>query len=219
MDIESLKIIRIIEGRITEKRCAVFQILKKSESAVVILHEIYGINDFIKTAGERYAAMGFDVYCPDLLSGKVYGYPQQREAYENFQKNVGFDRSKISVTSLLRELRPKYKKLALVGFSVGATTAFGCSESGLCDILIGFYGSRIRDYLAVSPKCPSLLIFASQDSFDVEKTASALSEKNNVTVKILDAGHGFCDPFGPNYHAACAEQAKALSDSSILRCL
>src|SRR5512138_1307578 len=167
----------------------------RSDSAIIVLHEIYGINRHMRQVCEEYAAQDYDVCCPDLLAGHTFDYAQQQDAYESFMKTAGFEVYS-SINDLIRQLRPKYRKIILLGFSAGATVAWRCAESGLCDGMIGCYGSRIRDYTELKPKCPTLLIFADQEIFfDVAGLASELKSKPNVTAVLLSGNHGFCDPF------------------------
>ncbi len=48
----------------------VFEFRKNSTAALLVLHEIYGVNRHILDLCAGYHALGFDVYCPNL-----YGIP------------------------------------------------------------------------------------------------------------------------------------------------
>ncbi|HVI40046.1 MAG TPA: dienelactone hydrolase family protein [Anaerovoracaceae bacterium] len=49
-----------------------------SDTLIVVLHEIYGINDHIAGVCQSLADSGYDVLCPDLLDGKPhYGYERE----------------------------------------------------------------------------------------------------------------------------------------------
>ncbi len=118
--------------------------------AAIILHEIYGINAHIQRAGHEWMTRGFDIYIPALFPHHTpFRYEQQEEAYRHFSANVGFDPA--VVTTLLHELRTQYETLIVVGYSVGATLAWLSAASGLCDGVICYYGSRIRQYLHLAP--------------------------------------------------------------------
>lgn len=45
-----------------------------NKNAVIVLHEIYGINSFIKDICENLKTLRFDVFCPDMLEGKRFPY-------------------------------------------------------------------------------------------------------------------------------------------------
>jgi dienelactone hydrolase len=68
----------------------------------------------------------------------------------------------------------------------------------LCSGIISCYGSRIRDYADLTPACPTLLLFAKEDSFDVNGLISKLQSKKRLSIVEFDAEHGFVDPFS-NY--------------------
>lgn len=171
-----------------------------SDVAIIILHEIYGINEHIKYICNYYAMQKYDVYCPDLFNGcSSYSYAENEVAYRYFNENVGFD-AFFKINNMIDELKNKYRRIFLIGFSVGATIAWRCSQQGKCDGIIGYYGSRIRDYLSVTPLCPTLLLFASEDSFNVQDVVDKLTKKEMVSAQIFDGNHGFADRYGENYN-------------------
>jgi dienelactone hydrolase len=112
-------------------------------------------------------------------------------------KNVGFSSAVKQVNSIIKEIKPKYKYIFILGFSIGATIAWLCSDGDTkCNGIIGYYGSRIRDYLQVAPKCKTLLIFPSiEKSFDVNALIAALDRKTNISVYMLNGLHGLNNPF------------------------
>lgn len=168
--------------------------------AIIVLHEIYGINNFIMDVCHQYYAEGYDVYCPDLLNfGKAFLYSEAKAAYSTFVSSVGFEVYK-EINALASSIKTAYSKIMIIGFSVGATIAWRCSEQILYDGIICCYGSRIRDYLMLNPKCPVLLVFAKYDSFDVAETKIQLQNKKNTSIEILEASHGFIDSYSNNYN-------------------
>lgn len=189
-----------------------------SGNAVVVLHEIYGINRRMEDICAHYSASGYDVYCPNLNARQApFAYSEQEEAYRSFMEQNGFDKDS-EINELLKKLSPQYRHVFLVGFSVGATLAWKCSASGLCSGAVGFYGSRIRDYLQVKPKCPVLLLFASEEkSFSPQSLAARLQSSGQAAVYILSGRHGFCDPYSGSFCPGSAAEAERISDQFIRR--
>ncbi|HEX3032871.1 MAG TPA: dienelactone hydrolase family protein, partial [Bacillota bacterium] len=73
-------------------------------------------------------------------------------------------------------------------------------EESLCDKVVGFYGSRIRDYLEVSPQCPVLLILPDQEkSFAVESLVEELKLVETVEILVLPGRHGFANRCAKDY--------------------
>lgn len=188
-------------------------ISNNSDSVVIVIHEIYGINQHILEACEQFKKAGFDVICPDLLNvSKPYDYANEKVAYEYFIKNVGFDLAAEKIRKVIAEARVRYKKVFLAGFSIGATIAWLCSdENPACDGIIGYYGSRIRNCLNIIPKCPTLLIFAEEEkSFNVAQMINVLKKKTNVEAYVLPGKHGFSDCFSSKYNEQSEKKAAEL---------
>lgn len=179
-----------------------------SDVAVIVIHEIYGLNAHIETVASRVGAAGYDVYCPDLLGGRCFSYAEENQAYLHFHTQVGFARARAEIDVLAALLRDRHKGVYLVGYSMGATVAWLCSQGDGYAGAAGYYGSRIRDYRDVQPACPILLFFPrSEPSFSVAELAAALQEKDGVTAYIYGGGHGFADQFSPCYEPEPAAAA------------
>lgn len=185
----------------------------KGSSLIIVLHEIYGINNHISATVEKFRLMGFDAVCPDLTGlAEPFSYDRQPEAYAHFINNVGFANAARRVRHLSSKAKNDgYRQVILCGFSVGATVAWLCSENKSVDGIICYYGSRIRDYAGVNPACPGLLIFPScEESFDV-KSFSASVKKPGVQVSIIKGRHGFADRFSSSYN----EESTLLADAAV----
>lgn len=148
-----------------------------SRYAVVILHEIYGINHHIRREHDKWQGRGFDVYIPALFPHTTpFGYAQQDKAYRHFSENVGFDPTR--VVALLTKLRAKYSKLLVVGYSDIAPP---------CPALI--------------------IIARYEPSFDTLLMQQELEKLPLVQCVMFDAPHGFCDADSPAFNAELAHQA------------
>jgi dienelactone hydrolase len=121
------------------------------------------------------------------------------EDYHYFMNEIGFAGAHRHVCNIVDQNRDKYERIFIIGFSVGATLAWMKSGHGV-DGIVGFYGSRIRDYTEIEPACASLLFFAKHEkSFNALDLQQKLRDKQNAHVEMIDAEHGFMNP----YHDAC----------------
>ncbi|WP_334073126.1 dienelactone hydrolase family protein [Paenibacillus sp. A14] len=167
----------------------------QAKSLVILLHEIYGANNHMDFMKDVMTQEGYDVITPNLLHRDPFSYDQEEEAYHYFINEVGFNGPKDEVKQIVAANRMNYEKIYIIGFSVGATTAWICSEFEI-DGVIGFYGSRIRDYVEMEPGCPTLLFFPeSERSFHVPELIDKLKNKKNIHVTAIHAEHGFMNPF------------------------
>lgn len=179
-----------------------------NKQAIIVLHEIYGINKFIEDMCEKFKHAGFDVFCPNLINKASFPYTESQKAYQHFICHIGFDIYK-EIVNEVKQLKNKYEKVFIVGFSVGATVAWRCCENPLCDGIISCYGSRIRDYTNLTPACSTLLIFAKEDFFNVDLLIEQLKVKPHIEIFEFNAKHGFMDSFSHSFNrqeSKCAEE-------------
>ncbi|MCT4479212.1 dienelactone hydrolase family protein [Peribacillus frigoritolerans] len=183
-------------------------IQKKSDTVVIVIHEIYGLNQHMQGYCELLSKQGFDVICPDLLDREMpFDYSQEDAAYRHFMENVGFTGASYKIKDIVSDIKDEYQKIFILGFSAGATVAWLCSEEECVDGIVGYYGSRIRNYAELAPRCPALLFFPLEEpSFNVDELISVL-ERTNVEVHKFNGKHGFSDPYNSKYHAESAQAA------------
>ena len=56
------------DGRVVNT-FVVYPEVKEPATAIIVIHEIFGLTDWIRLVADRLAAEGFVAICPDLLSG------------------------------------------------------------------------------------------------------------------------------------------------------
>lgn len=105
------------------------------------------------------------------------------------------------------------KPVTLVGFSVGATAAWLFAAGRHCDPesrLVLFYGSRIRHYLDLRPRCRVEAIFAEHEAaFDPRAVAAAIASETVRTEVVAGASHGFMNALSPGYDTVLAKRCIA----------
>ncbi len=182
--------------------------LKKSDNLIIVIHEIYGINQHIKKFCDLFSKQDFDVICPNLIEREQpFDYSEEKIAYSNFIENVGFSIAVHKIKNLLLGVKNEYKKIYIIGFSVGATVAWLCSEEEVVNGVVGYYGSRIRNYTQIVPLCPTILFFPQEEqSFNVDELISNLDKKNIEIYKCVGQ-HGFSDPYSTKFNEKSSQNA------------
>ena len=178
------------------------QLKENSNRCVILLHEIYGVNAHMKHYATFLYEKGFDVYVPNLLQrATAFSYEEEELAYQNFMGNIGFEKAKNDVDTLINNLSKEYEQIRIVGFSVGATIAWLCSDNIYVHKVVGFYGSRIRQYTDIVPNAETVLLFGKQEkSFDPLELKTNLDVYSNVRISIVEGEHGFADPYSSKYN-------------------
>lgn len=71
-----------------------YQIKNGNQNAILLLHEIYGINQHIKDTANDLASNGYDLYYPNLLGVENY-FKYENESYpksvSEYFKEAGFE--------------------------------------------------------------------------------------------------------------------------------
>ncbi|MEK4762369.1 dienelactone hydrolase family protein [Viridibacillus sp. FSL E2-0187] len=173
---------------------------------VILLHEIYGVNDHMEYYKSVFNDAEFDVIVPNLLDRKPFHYSKEAEAYTYFMLEVGFEKAQLIVEQIINEQKQFYEDIYLVGFSIGATLAWLCSEKSVSAIF-AFYGSRIRQYLHINPKVPTVVYFAkNEESFNPQIILEQLQQKDQVYTHLVNKSHGYMNPFDKKYDKLAADE-------------
>lgn len=63
----------------------------KKKLALVVVHEIYGVNDHMHHVIDHFTTSHIDVFCPNLLQlQNVFHYSDEEKAYQHFMNHIGF---------------------------------------------------------------------------------------------------------------------------------
>ena len=171
--------------------------------AIVVIHEWWGLNDWVKEQASKLSDQGYVTLAIDLYRGKVASTPE--EAHE-LMRGVPEDRATrdlLAATAYLRSLKNiKPEKIGAVGWCMGGgySLDLAVNDPKLAADVIN-YG-----HLATEPEtlkkinAPVLGNFGGQDKGippeDVNKFADELKKLGkSVDVKIYpEAGHAFENP-------------------------
>ncbi|HLV88472.1 MAG TPA: dienelactone hydrolase family protein [Candidatus Sulfotelmatobacter sp.] len=190
---------------------------KGSFPAVIVIHEWWGLNDWVKEQASKLADQGYVALAIDLYRGKVATTPDQ--AHE-IMRGVPEDRAKRDLHAafefLASQSNVKKDRIGAIGWCMGGGYALDVAlqEPTLAADVIN-YGHLATDQDALKKiNAPILGLFGAQDRGitpdDVHKFADALNQLGKkIDVKIYDdAGHAFENPNNKDgYRAADAADA------------
>jgi carboxymethylenebutenolidase len=184
---------------------------------IVVIHEWWGLNDWVKEQASKLAGEGYAALAIDLYRGKVATTPD--EAHE-IMRGVPEDRAKRDLKAAFQFLasQPNVKpdRIGAIGWCMGGGYALDLAleEPKLAADVIN-YGHLATDPAALSKiNAPILGLFGALDRgippADVKKFGEALDKlgkKADITI-YPDAGHGFENPNNKEgYRAAAAADA------------
>jgi len=171
--------------------------------AIIVIHEWWGLNDWVKEQGSKLSDLGYVTLAVDLYRGKVATTPD--EAHE-IMRGVPEDRAKRDLHAAFNFLQsqPDVKKnrIGAIGWCMGGGYSLDVAleEPDLAADVIN-YGHLATDPAALKKiNAPILGLFGAQDRGitpdDVKKFEEQLKQlgkKVDVTI-YPDAGHAFENP-------------------------
>jgi len=189
---------------------------------IVVLQEIFGVNQFLRSIADWYAARGFVAICPDLFWRQEPGIEltdqSEAEWQKAFQLYQGLDVDKAiddAAASLefLRQHPACNGRAGAVGFCLGGNLAWLLSVRYKPDCAVGYYGVGIEKTLSEVNGLanPLMLHIAGRDDHcppEAQKQIHATLDENPL-VTIYDypnSEHAFSRP-GKHYDATAAELA------------
>ena len=171
--------------------------------ALVVIHEWWGLNDWVKDQASKLADQGYAALAIDLYRGKV---ATTQEMAHEIMRGVPEDRAKRDLHAAVEFLKsqPNVKKdhIGSIGWCMGGGYSLDVAlqEPDLAATVIN-YGHLATDTDALKKiNAPILGLFGAQDQgispADVHKFEQALKQLGKkVDIKIYDdAGHGFENP-------------------------
>lgn len=190
---------------------------------IVLLQEIFGVNGFMRSVADWYAARGFVVICPDLFWRQQRGVQLTDQTEAEWQKAFalyqGLDEAKAvddAATALdfLRKHPACTGRAGAVGFCLGGNLAYLLAVRYKPDCSVGYYGVGIEKSLgeAANLSCPLLLHIAGKDRFCPPEARALIHQAldSNSLVSLHDYSeqeHAFGRPEGQHYDAQAAELA------------
>lgn len=184
---------------------------------VIVIHEIFGLTDWVRGVADQLAKEGFIAVAPDMLSGMGPNHGGSAELGEQGSTQaIGALKNddKVRILNDVREYALKIPaangKTATIGFCWGGGTSFlyALNQPAL-NAAVSYYGPMPTDesgYADVHPKAPILGLYGGNDprvdaGIPLAKTELA---KLGVTYDphVFDgAGHGFLRAQGGNPNA------------------
>ena len=191
--------------------------------AILVIQEIFGVNQVMRDICDDYAAQGYLVVCPDLFwriePGVDITDQSEAEWKKAFELMNAFDpdqgvRDIRVVIDTVRAHGDCSGKVGAVGFCLGGLMAFLTATRTDADASVSYYGVGIEQRTGEAERLarPLMMHIAEQDQF-VPKAAQELimgALKNHPQVQIhtyAGRDHAFARKGGEHYDPADAKLA------------
>lgn len=188
---------------------------KPNGAGLVLLQEIFGLNQHIRSLCDRYGKQGFHVVAPALFD-RIQ--PRLELGYSAEELRHGRSiRLQIPWGHIVQDVRAACSLLSdcnrrgIIGYCWGGSVAW-LSAARIDDFAtaVVYYGPQIvPELLHERPHCPVLMHFADDDPWvpttDIEKIRGV--GYRDVQICVYHASHGFNCDARDNYHSPSARLA------------
>lgn len=192
------------------------------KAAVIVIQEIFGVNEGIRRKCDNWAKAGYVAYSPDLFWRETPHVELDADVPEEFQAALGH-MQKLNQDQAIRDIEATIKaaraavdggKVGLVGYCLGGRLAFmaACRTDG--DAFVSYYGVGIDGLLGEAKAIgkPVMLHIPTADHFvlpDAQKAMhDGLESNRHIVLHDYDGlDHGFAAEMGSRRDEEAAELA------------
>jgi len=183
---------------------------------ILLLHEIFGVNDYVRDSARRLAELGYVVLAPDLFWRTQ---PGLELAHDDAGLQAGLAAmQRLDVPAAARDavaalevLRSRDdvdgRRAGVLGFCLGGTLAYQVAAQGDPDAAVVYYGSGIPDALGAAGeiRCPTIMHWGGADPFipreQVDAVAAMAAGRDNIECHVHEgAGHAFDNHRAERFH-------------------
>jgi carboxymethylenebutenolidase len=172
---------------------------------LLLLQEIFGVNDHIQAVAKQYALDGFVVLAPDLFWRQqprvALGYDgADREQAYGLMQTLTAEGAMADLRASVAALRARPElngQVAALGYCMGGRLAFAAATQPGVDAAVAYYGGGIQNQLDLAPQvqCPVQFHYGERDDHiplsAVDQVRSAMAGKPHECHVYPGAQHGF----------------------------
>lgn len=193
--------------------------------AVVVLQEIFGVNEVMRGICDNLARSGFIAICPDifwrqepriqLTDKSEEEWKRAFELFKGFDVDLGVEDLK-STLAFIRDEKDCTSKAGTIGYCLGGKLAYLMATRSDADCNVSYYGVGLDELLdeAKNINHHLLIHIAEKDKFvpmtAQEKILGALNRHKFVELHVYSgADHAFAREGGEHYDKEAAYQANS----------
>lgn len=197
---------------------------------LVLIQEIFGLDEYLKSVAADLAALGYVVAVPELFWRVAPGWSSghddagvaaSMDVASRFDPALGVS----DVVATLEHLRARTGRAGLLGFCLGGSLAYEAAMLADPDVTVSFYGSTVPDRITGidAVTCPIQFHFGGQDPYiprtAVQRVVDAVADRPNAEIHVQEAaGHAFHNRVAPKFHhPAAAATAWTLTTGFLAR--
>ena len=187
------------------------------KGGVVVIQEIFGIDQHVRADVERWAKMGYEAVAPALFDRRerdFHAHHDDAGIKAGIAHAMGTPREQAlgDIAACRDFLKTRGAKVCVVGYCYGGSLAWlAATQLDGIAASSSYYGSLVKQFAAETPRCPVIVHLGRTDpGIPADEVAAELAAHNaHVPVFIYEgAGHGFNNASPERYNAEAADLAR-----------
>ncbi|MCY3883670.1 MAG: dienelactone hydrolase family protein [Gammaproteobacteria bacterium] len=183
--------------------------------SIVVIQEIFGVNQHIKDVVDGYASDGYAAIAPQIFDRSKrdvelgYQPDDMAEGLRLAFNETSRDNALIDLQAATEEIG-KYGRVGIVGYCYGGLLSWlsACSVRGLSAAVV-YYGGGIAGELEGSPSCPVMMHFGELDSMiPMDQVDQIRQSLPDAEIYTYEADHGFNCDHRDSYNAEASALAR-----------
>lgn len=188
----------------------------KPKGGVVLLQEVWGLNNWIRSEVDRYAREGYLCIAPATMDRLEYGFESENYGSDHFAK-VGQLMKSFDPAKALLDIEAAVQaaadggKVGVTGYCFGGALTWRAAHAGLgLTAASGYYGGGVPNYIDLAPSIPIEMHYGENDTgIPLDQVGALRKRYPEVPVYLYPAGHGFCNSDRQVYDEASAKKSNA----------
>jgi carboxymethylenebutenolidase len=187
------------------------------KGGVIVIQEIFGLDEHVRADVTRWAKMGYEAIAPSMYDRREPGFLAEHDdagIKAGVAHAMGTPREQAmgDIAACVAFLRTRGEKVCIVGYCYGGSLAWLAASrvEGLA-AASSYYGSLVQANAGQTLRCPAIIHLGRTDhGIPADEVAKAVGEHHPDTpVYIYEgAGHGFNNESPERYNAEAADLAR-----------
>ncbi|WP_423069094.1 dienelactone hydrolase family protein [Devosia sp. CN2-171] len=191
----------------------------KVRGGVVLIQEVWGLNNWIRSVADRWAKHGYLTIAPSMFDRMQPGFESENYGPDHFpivgelMKSFSMDNAMLDVEAAVKSAA-EGGKVGITGYCFGGRVSWIAASraSGLC-AASGYYGGGVPNYIELDPRIPIEMHFGDKDQgIPLEQVEQLKARHPGANIYVYNGDHGFCNSDRPEkFDEASCTKASARS--------
>lgn len=182
----------------------------ESKGGLVVIQEIFGLTEQLKSVARSYAQLGFHTIVPSLFDRVARSVVVPFDEPDRGRELM----SRLDVEKVLWDVGAAANQVesgrgvSAVGFCWGGGIAVRAAAELPLTAAVSYYGTRLMTFLDHAPACPMLFHFGETDQHSPSDVIEAVRRSvPSAEIHVYSAGHAFANDARPTYVQDATEMA------------